>query len=140
MQTKTQTRDATKSDAPISGSASASAASGIGNGNGAGGAESAPAPTGDVKPETGATSAAQGTEHDDEEEHEEDASGRRVRKRRPLGVDPSLIISDGRSKRRRTPSPAPVKKEDEVDPRDVERAVLLGREIFDKIMASKDSE
>ena len=69
----------------------------------------------------------------------------RLKKKR-LGVDPSLIISDGRSKRRKTPTLTPeteVKKDDglaERDPKDVERATALGREIYQKIFDMKDKE
>lgn len=69
----------------------------------------------------------------------------RVKKKR-LGVDPSLIISDGRSKRRKTPTLTPetdVKKEDgsgERDPKDPERAATLGREIYQKMLDMKDKE
>lgn len=62
----------------------------------------------------------------------------RVRKKR-LGVDPSLIISEERSKRRRSPSPSAVKREDP-DPKNPERAAALGRELFHKIMVKKASD
>jgi hypothetical protein len=69
-----------------------------------------------------------------------------VRKKR-MGVDPSLIISDGRSKRRRTPTPEPapaaataaVKSEAEKDPKDKARATSLGREVYKKVLASVDN-
>lgn len=69
----------------------------------------------------------------------------RIKKKR-LGVDPSLIISDGRSKRRKTPTLTPetdVKKEDatgERDPKDPERAATLGRDIYQKVLDLKDKE
>jgi hypothetical protein len=65
----------------------------------------------------------------------------RVKKRR-LGVDPSLIISEERSKRRRTPTPeAEHDDKDGVhDPKDPARAKELGLQIFKKIMDSKDPE
>ena len=64
-------------------------------------------------------------------------------KRRLMGVDPSLILSNDRSKRRRTPSPEPEAaggKEDAADPKDPPRAKKLGLEIYAQIMDQKDSE
>ena len=67
-------------------------------------------------------------------------------RRKRLGVDPSLILSDGRSKRRKTPDQTPetdVKKEQsaaERDPKDPERAAELGRQIYQKILDTKDKE
>lgn len=57
-------------------------------------------------------------------------------------MDPSLIISEERSKRRRTPTPeAEHEDKDGVhDPKDPARAKELGLQIFKKIMDSKDSE
>ncbi|ORX41076.1 Bromodomain-containing protein [Kockovaella imperatae] len=69
--------------------------------------------------------------------------GGRSKKRRNLrGVDPSLIISQDRSKRRKTPTPEPEARDskDAVDPKDKDRAKRLGMEIYEKIMASKDKE
>lgn len=65
----------------------------------------------------------------------------RVRKKR-LGVDPSLIISEDRPKRRKTPTPEPVVEDEPevVDPKDPERATRLGLEVYQKIMDKKDSE
>ncbi|OCF31781.1 hypothetical protein I316_06588 [Kwoniella heveanensis BCC8398] len=65
----------------------------------------------------------------------------KVRKKR-LGVDPSLIISDGRPKRRRTPSPQPENAETEMDkdPKDPQRAKELGYVIYRRIMDSKDPD
>jgi len=65
----------------------------------------------------------------------------KVRKHR-LGVDPSLIISDERSKRRRSPSPERENDDKHVvhDPKDPERAKQLGSQIYRKIMETKDSE
>lgn len=80
------------------------------------------------------SSIVEGELHDDA-----DTSELRVKKRR-LGVDPSLIISDGRSKRRRTPSPEPEVKNEPGgganDPKDAARATTLGRDIYQKIMDS----
>ncbi|KAL1410050.1 hypothetical protein Q8F55_004052 [Vanrija albida] len=61
------------------------------------------------------------------------------RKRR-LGVDPSLILSEGRSKRRRTPTPEPIVNKNDMDPKDPERAKALGLALYYKIMAMKDSD
>ena len=63
-------------------------------------------------------------------------------RRRRLGVDPSLIISEDRSKRRRTPSPeADDDDKDAVhDPQDAQTVKHLGMQIFQKIMDSKDSK
>lgn len=65
----------------------------------------------------------------------------KVRKRR-LGVDPTLIISEERSKRRRTPSPEAEEdsKAAVFDPKDPVRAKLLGMQIYRKIMDSTDTE
>jgi hypothetical protein len=65
----------------------------------------------------------------------------KVKKRR-LGVDPSLIISEERSKRRRTPTPEPEQDDKDVvhDPKDPQRAKELGLQIYQKIMDAKDSE
>jgi hypothetical protein len=68
-----------------------------------------------------------------------DAPNERPGKKRRLGVDPSLIISDGRSKRRRTPTPEPEEtagKEEVNDPKDKARAQALGRDIYNEIMNS----
>jgi hypothetical protein len=68
------------------------------------------------------------------------------RRRKRIDVDASLIISDGRSKRRRTPSPVPEpevkvkKEEDPLDPKDPERAATLGKELYQKLMNTKDKE
>lgn len=64
---------------------------------------------------------------------------RKERKRR-LGVDPSLIISEGRSKRRRTPTPPPKVEKPDPDPRDPERAKGLGMQLYDKIIGMHDAE
>lgn len=94
-------------------------------------ATTAPAPT------TDAAAANENTEGNDN-----NASTQKGKKRTLLGVDPSLIISDGRSKRRKTPSPEPVpdptavKAEPEKDVKDKVRAASLGREIYKKIMDS----
>jgi len=64
-------------------------------------------------------------------------------KKKRLGVDPSLIISDGRSKRRRTPSPEAEEKMGEGggnDPKDPVRAKTLGYQIYNKIMTLKSAE
>lgn len=66
------------------------------------------------------------------------APAQRVRKKR-LGVDPSLIISEERSKRRRSPSPSAAKQEDP-DSKDPARAAALGREIMRRIMEKKASD
>lgn len=64
---------------------------------------------------------------------------KRARKRR-LDVNPELILStEGRSKRRRTPSPDPQAKDDP-DPKDAERAKHLGLQLYHKISAMRDSE
>lgn len=68
----------------------------------------------------------------------------RVKKKR-LGVDPSLIISDGRSKRRKTPDETPEmedKKEQGLDrdPKDAEKAAQVGRELYQKLVATTDKE
>ena len=69
-----------------------------------------------------------------------DASQPRQKKRR-LGVDPSLILADtGRSRRRKTPTPGPEDGKVDLDPKDPKRATELGRQIYDRIMASKDAE
>lgn len=69
----------------------------------------------------------------------EDAA--KVKRKRPLGVDPSLIISSERTKRRRSPTPeVEVKEEAGVDPKDKERAKALGMAIYRKIMDSTGSE
>ena len=86
-----------------------------------------------------------GSEEPHGAEEQEAGDHPRVKKKR-LGVDPSLIISDGRSKRRKTPTPTPetdVKKEDgagDRDPKDTERANTLGREIYQKILGLTDKE
>lgn len=98
----------------------------------------------EIKEET--TAIANGSEEPQGSEDHEAGDQPRVRKKRLLGVDPSLIISDGRSKRRRTPSPQPeadVKKESggsELDPKDPEKAAALGSEIYRKIIDMKDKE
>ena len=60
------------------------------------------------------------------------------------GVDPSAILSEGRSKRRKTPTPEPEdkagNKNNGNDPKDKERAKRLGMEIYNKIMGQKDRE
>lgn len=62
-----------------------------------------------------------------------------ARKRR-LDVNPELILStEGRSKRRRTPSPGPQTKEDP-DPKDPARAKQLGLQLYNKISAMRESE
>ncbi|WVQ95513.1 hypothetical protein IAU59_002610 [Kwoniella sp. CBS 9459] len=68
----------------------------------------------------------------------------KIRKKR-LDVNPSLIISDGRSKRRRTPSPQPENAhenagESDKDPKDPQRAKELGYVIYRRIMDSKDPD
>lgn len=81
----------------------------------------------------------------DEAEKGEDQP--RARRKR-MGVDPSLIISEERSKRRRTPSPAPetegkVKKEDggdAADPKDPEKAAAVGKELYAMLMGLKGKE
>lgn len=79
-----------------------------------------------------------------EAEHDS-ADHPRVKKKR-LGVDPSLIISNGRSKRHKTPTPTPgvdVKKEvgaGDLDPKDSGKAAEAGREIYQKVLAMKDKE
>lgn len=76
----------------------------------------------------------------------EGAANARMRKRR-LDVNPNLIISEERSKRRRTPSHEPedrkpngTKDDDAADPKDPERAKALGDELVKKILDTKDSE
>lgn len=66
----------------------------------------------------------------------------KVKKRRELGVDPSLIISEERSKRRKTPTPEPedVPRKDEHDPKDPVRAKQLGMEIYGKVLKMEDNE
>lgn len=63
-------------------------------------------------------------------------------KKRRLGVDPQLILStEGRSKRRRTPSPPPdTKQQVEHDPKDPERAAKVGLQIYTKILGMHDTE
>lgn len=62
-----------------------------------------------------------------------------TRKRR-LDVNPELILStEGRSKRRRTPSPDAHAKDDP-DPKDPERAKQLGTQLYNKISAMRDPE
>lgn len=62
-----------------------------------------------------------------------------ARKRR-LDVNPELILStEGRSKRRRTPSPGPQTKDDP-DPKDPSRAKQLGLQLYSKISAMRESE
>lgn len=98
----------------------------------------------EVKEETFA--AVNGSEEPQGSEDHEAGDQPRVRKKRTLGVDPSLIISDGRSKRRKTPTPQPetdVKKEQggvDRDPKDPERAASLGSEIYKKVVDMKDKE
>lgn len=79
----------------------------------------------------------------DEETNDATGSSARVRKRR-LDVNPNLILSDGRSKRRKTPTPEPGAKdvdEDGVyDPKDPDRAQQLGNLIYGKIMGTSSSE
>ena len=70
--------------------------------------------------------------------HDATEGGGRVRKRR-LDVNPNLILSDGRSKRRKSPTPemGGGKGEDEDglhDPKDPLRAQQLGNIIYGKIM------
>lgn len=72
------------------------------------------------------------------------APPQRGKKRRLLGVDPSLIISDGRSKRRKSPTPEPsdsavTKVEAGKDPKDKARALSLGREIYKKVVDSQQN-
>ncbi len=66
----------------------------------------------------------------------------KVKKRRLFGVDPSLILSEERSKRRRTPSPEPEgdEKQAVLDPKDPERAKQLGMQVYRRIMETEDSE
>lgn len=67
------------------------------------------------------------------------ASPDKPQRKRRLDVNPSLILNtEGRSKRRRTPSPLP-DVQPEVDPKDVERAKHLGLSLYSKIMALRDS-
>lgn len=62
-------------------------------------------------------------------------------KKRRLDVNPQLILSEGRSKRRRTPSPPPAAKQlVDSDPKDPERASQLGLQLYNKIMAMRDVE
>lgn len=65
----------------------------------------------------------------------------KVKKRR-LGVDPRLIISEERSKRRRTPSPEPEEDNRRTvhDPKNPERAKQLGLQIYGRIMGMNDLE
>ncbi|GMK54604.1 hypothetical protein CspeluHIS016_0111900 [Cutaneotrichosporon spelunceum] len=66
------------------------------------------------------------------------ASPDKPQRKRRLDVNPSLILStEGRSKRRRTPSPL-VETKPETDPRDAERAKHLGLALYNKIMAMRD--
>jgi hypothetical protein len=69
------------------------------------------------------------------------ASAPKARKRR-LDVNPSLIISDGRSKRRKSPTPeaSPGKGNDTKDNKDPKKASELGLALYRKIMDSKDAE
>lgn len=58
-------------------------------------------------------------------------------------MNPSLIISEERSKRRRSPSHEPEDRKpngDGEDPKDPERAKALGEEIVRKILDAKESE
>jgi len=90
---------------------------------------------------------AQPTESPDERGESVDApeSGTpsvRTKKKR-LGVDPSLILSDGRSKRRKSPTPEADEKMGEGggnDPKDPARAKTLGYQIYNKIMTMKSAE
>lgn len=67
------------------------------------------------------------------------ASPDKPQRKRRLDVNPSLILStEGRSKRRRTPSPLPDIKH-ETDPKDAERAKHLGLALYSKVMALRDS-
>ncbi|KAK4687188.1 hypothetical protein P7C73_g2928, partial [Tremellales sp. Uapishka_1] len=66
-------------------------------------------------------------------------------RRRRMGVDPSLILSEGRSKRRKTPTPPPAGEDEaeakgENDPKDPARAKLLGGQIMKQIMEQKDKD
>jgi hypothetical protein len=73
---------------------------------------------------------------------EAEASTSKVRKRR-IDVDSSLILSEGRSKRRKTPTPEPetkVKLEVKNEVVDRKKVKDLGRVIYEKIMAKKDTE
>jgi hypothetical protein len=69
-----------------------------------------------------------------------------IKRRKRIDVDASLIISDGRSKRRKTPTPQPEeetkvkKEEDQLDPKDAERATKLGKELYEKLDKVKDKE
>ncbi|WWD20660.1 hypothetical protein CI109_105136 [Kwoniella shandongensis] len=67
----------------------------------------------------------------------------KTRKRR-LGVDPSLIISEERSKRRRTPSLDPEHGDEEVkgavEIRDPAKVKEFGLSIYNRILQSKDSD
>jgi hypothetical protein len=81
------------------------------------------------------------------EEQEKSDDQPRVRRKR-MGVDPSLIISEERSKRRKSPTPTPegdgkVKKEDGgslADPKDPEKAAVVGKDLYDKLLDVKDRE
>lgn len=59
-------------------------------------------------------------------------------RKRKLDVNPDLILAtEGRTRRRRTPSPVPeVKKEP--DPHEVERVKTLGTQLVNRIMAMND--
>ena len=71
-------------------------------------------------------------------------TGKGKKRRHLTGVDPSAILSEGRSKRRKTPTPEPEdklgSKDHAQDPKDKERAKRLGMEIYNKIIAQKDRE
>ncbi|WVR08581.1 hypothetical protein IAU60_005636 [Kwoniella sp. DSM 27419] len=69
------------------------------------------------------------------------SSAARMKKKR-LGVDPSLIISEERSKRRKSPSPTPGEHAagQDRDPRDPVRAKELGSVIYKRILGSRDQD
>lgn len=94
---------------------------------------------------TGNAQTTPGPDASEQQQHDDaEPTGRRGKKR--LGVDPSLILSEGRSKRRRTPSPDPEDGHDEHDgggshdPKDPERAKRLGYGIYNRIMGEKTKE
>lgn len=107
-----------------------------------------------AKPPVAPTNDASNTQNEDEVAQSESpdkgtdatgTNGARIRKRR-LDVDATLILSDGRSKRRKTPSVEPEDKKENVledgvyDPKDPTRAKTLGLKLYNKLLKAKATE
>ena len=100
------------------------------------------APTATPQPSADAVKAENDGPDHTSEQRDSSEPAPRMKKRRLLGVDPSLIISEERSKRRKTPTPEAEADEKDVvrDPKDPERAKQLGLQIYGKVMESRDPE